>query len=46
VRRLLRIVSNARDIGWVVLTLTEPGVWGTGTWGTGTWGGKNVRWRV
>lgn len=47
VRGLLRLVSNARDRGWVVLSLSTPGWWGSGTWGApSTWGGKNIRWKV
>lgn len=48
VRGLLRLVSNARDRGWVVLSLNTPGWWGSGTWsaGSASWGGKNIRWKV
>ena len=47
VRGLLRLVSNARDRGWVVLSLSTPGWWGSGTWGApSTWGGPNIRWKV
>lgn len=46
-RRFLRSVSNARDIGWLILATTENGVWGIGKWGISTpWGGVVTRWRI
>lgn len=47
-RRFLRLVSNARDRGWLVFVLSLPGWWGCGAWGdaSATWGGKNIRWKV
>lgn len=47
-RRFLRSVSNARDIGWLVLGSTDPSVWGAGgTWGSpAVWGGATTRWRI
>lgn len=47
IRRELRRFSNARDVGWVVVLRSSPGVWGApAKWGTGTWGGRNARWRI
>lgn len=46
-RRFLRSVSNARDIGWLVLSLDGTAIWGPGTWGTpATWGSATTRWRI
>ena len=46
-RRLLRRFSNARDVGWLVIRFSAPGVWGApAKWGTGTWSGRNARWRI
>lgn len=42
-----RIMSNARDIGWVVISSSTPGVWGIGKWGApAVWGGAVTRWRI
>lgn len=46
-RRFLRSVSNARDIGWLVFGDTDPSVWGVGKWGSpARWGGATTRWRI
>lgn len=46
-RRLLRVVSNARDVGWLVISASDPGVWGVGKWGApAVWGAPVTRWRV
>ena len=46
VRSFLRLVSNARDIGWVAIATSTPAVWGAGKWGSGVWGSTVTRWRV
>ena len=46
-RRFLRLVSNGRDIGWLVIGTAAPSVWGLGTWGTlSAWNGAVTRWRI
>jgi len=46
-RGYLRLMSNARDIGWVVISDSSPGIWGLGGWGTpAVWGGVVTRWRI
>ena len=46
-RRFLRLISNARDIGWLIFSSSTPGVWGLGTWGApAVWGGAVTRWRI
>lgn len=46
-RSFLRLVSNARDLGWFVISDSHPGIWGRGGWGTpSVWGGVVTRWRI
>lgn len=46
-RTFMRLVSNARDVGWVVISDASPGIWGRGGWGTpAVWGGVVTRWRI
>ena len=46
-RRFLRLIANARDIGWLIFSSSTPGVWGLGTWGApAVWGGAVTRWRI